>query len=149
MFNLGSKWATLKIPLSLFPFWGICVYYVMVYKQKNSTWISASCPGGCGQAASFLPTEISDSHDSHENPFWVQVTSDVTQRDRREECLPLVSPVHYGPPSSGPGKCHGPKTFIHPFYYSYHQLCHYPAIFCPFPRYPKDTRILSDHAIST
>ena len=37
-------------------------------------------------AASFLPTEISDSHDSHENSFWLKVTSDVTQRDRREAC---------------------------------------------------------------
>jgi hypothetical protein len=48
MFNLGSKWASLKIPLFVFPFGGICVYYIMVYKQKKSTWTGA---GG----ASWLP----------------------------------------------------------------------------------------------
>ncbi len=58
--QLGSKRATVKIPLSVFPFGDICVYYITVYKQK----IPRGTPRGTLVGASFLPKGISDSHEN-------------------------------------------------------------------------------------
>ena len=172
MFNLSPKRSTLKIPLSVFPFRDICVYYITVYKQKNSTWNEASWESrGCPISSK---GELPFQKNSHLAASHALVTSDVTERSHitrykfeftvfskikwetsRDSCqtrirrAPLcTAPQHNGPPSSCTGKCYGVpnKTIISCLYF--HEPCLYLTILCALPCHP-DARVLPNHSIST